>query len=29
MKSYRRYEILLPLAFNDGQAIPKDLLETT
>jgi hypothetical protein len=29
MKEYRRFEILLPLAFNDGQEIPKDLLATT
>ncbi len=28
-KSYRRYEILLPLRFNDGQAIPDELIGDT
>lgn len=28
-KSYRRYEILLPLAFNDGQPVPDDLIGAT
>ena len=28
-KSYRRYEILLPLKFNDGQPIPDELIGTT
>jgi hypothetical protein len=27
--SYRRYEVLLPLKFNDGQPIPRDLIGTT
>ncbi len=27
--SFRRYEILLPLRFNDGQAVPEDLLART
>ena len=26
MKSWRRYEILLPLQFNDGTPVPKALL---
>jgi hypothetical protein len=25
----RRYEILLPLQFNDGQAVPDDLIAQT
>jgi hypothetical protein len=25
-KSYRRYEVLLPLKFNDGEAIPDELI---
>jgi hypothetical protein len=29
MKSWRRYEILLPLRFNDGTEIPKALLAQT
>lgn len=29
MKSWRRYEILLPLRFNDGTPIPKVLLAQT
>jgi hypothetical protein len=29
MKSWRRYEILLPLRFNDGQPVPKALLAQT
>jgi hypothetical protein len=28
-KSYRRYEILLPLQFNDGTPISDDLIGTT
>jgi hypothetical protein len=28
-KSYRRYEILLPLKFNDGQPIPDELIGST
>ena len=28
-KSLRRYEILLPLRFNDGQAVPDDLIADT
>jgi hypothetical protein len=27
--SYRRYEILLPLRFNDGQAVPDELIADT
>lgn len=27
--SYRRYEILLPLKFNDGTPIPRDLIVDT
>ena len=27
--SYRRYEILLPLQFNDGQPVPESLLADT
>jgi hypothetical protein len=27
--SYRRYEVLLPLKFNDGGPIPRDLISTT
>jgi hypothetical protein len=27
--SQRRYEILLPLRFNDGQAVPDDLIAET
>jgi hypothetical protein len=27
--SYRRFEILLPLRFNEGQAVPNDLLVDT
>jgi hypothetical protein len=26
---YRRYEVLLPLWFNDGTAIPDDLIGET
>jgi hypothetical protein len=26
MKNWRRYEILLPLRFNDGKPVPKALL---
>jgi hypothetical protein len=29
MKNWRRYEILLPLRFNDGQRVPKPLLAQT
>ena len=29
MKNWRRYEILLPLRFNDGQRVPKALLAQT
>ncbi len=29
MKSWRRYEILLPLRFNDGGRVPKALLAQT
>ena len=29
MSSLRRYEILVPLLFNDGQPIPPELLSTT
>jgi len=28
-ESYRRYEILLPLRFNDGQQVPVELLTET
>jgi len=28
-KSYRRFEILLPLRFNDGRAIPNELIGQT
>ena len=27
--SYRRFEILLPLAFNDGQPVPNELIGRT
>ena len=27
--SFRRYEILLPLKFNDGQAVPNELIVET
>jgi len=27
--TYRRYELLLPLRFNDGQAVPEDLIADT
>ncbi len=27
--SYRRYEFLLPLRFNDGQTVPDDLIAQT
>jgi hypothetical protein len=27
--SYRRYEILLPLRFNDGQPVPDELIADT
>lgn len=27
--SYRRYEILLPLKFNDGGAVPDELIGAT
>ena len=26
---YRRYEVLLPLRFNDGQSVPEELLADT
>ena len=26
---YRRYEVLLPLRFNDGNPVPRDLIGTT
>ena len=29
MKNWRRYEILLPLRFNDGTPVPKALLAQT
>ena len=29
MKNWRRYEILLPLRFNDGKPVPKPLLAQT
>ena len=29
MKSWRRYEILLPRRFNDGRPVPKALLAET
>jgi len=29
MKNWRRYEILLPLRFNDGTPVPKALLAKT
>ena len=29
MKNWRRFEILLPLRFNDGTQIPKALLAQT
>ena len=29
MKNWRRYEILIPLRFNDGRAVPKALLAQT
>jgi hypothetical protein len=29
MSASRRYEILLPLRFNDGQAVPDDLIGET
>ncbi|MHA3772777.1 hypothetical protein ACXR0O_14685 [Verrucomicrobiota bacterium sgz303538] len=28
-KQLRRFEILLPLRFNDGQPVPRELLEQT
>ena len=28
-KPYRRYEVLLPLRFNDGSEIPEDLIADT
>ena len=28
-KPYRRYEMLLPLRFNDGQAVPDELIADT
>jgi hypothetical protein len=28
-KAFRRYEILLPLRFNDGQAVPESLVGDT
>ena len=28
-RSLRRYEILLPLRFNDGQSVPDDLVAET
>jgi len=29
MSDWRRYEILLPLKFNDGRAVPRELLSDT
>lgn len=29
MSSLRRYEILLPLRFNDGQPVPLELVDET
>lgn len=29
MKNWRRFEILLPLRFNDGTQVPKGLLAQT
>src|SRR5687768_13616580 len=29
MSSLRRYEILVPLLFNDGKPVPEELLERT
>lgn len=29
MSKSRRFEILLPLKFNDGRAVPDDLISTT
>jgi hypothetical protein len=29
MKNWRRYEVLLPVRFNDGARIPKALLAQT
>ena len=29
MSDWRRYEILLPLKFNDGRAVPRDLVTET
>ena len=28
-KPYRRYEMLLPLRFNDGQPVPDELIADT
>ena len=28
-KSYQRYEILLPIKFNDGRPVPSDLISAT
>ena len=28
-RSYRRYEVMLPLKFNDGQSIPDELIGAT
>lgn len=28
-RSYRRFEILLPLRFNDGRAVPDELIGAT
>ncbi len=28
-RAFRRYEILLPLRFNDGRAVPDDLIAST
>lgn len=28
-ETYRRFEILLPLRFNDGQPVPDDLVAET
>src|SRR3990167_7400666 len=28
-KPYRRYEVLLPLRFNDGKAVPDELIADT
>jgi hypothetical protein len=28
-KAYRRYEVLMPLRFNDGNAVPEELIAAT